>query len=66
MQKHSIKCATVAQFKIFVSLDISLRRFFVDGTSELSTKHRKDTALDFEKKSNKYGTTFFFLNVYID
>jgi hypothetical protein len=47
MQKHSIKCATVAQFKIFVSLDISLRRFFVDGTSELSTKHRKDTALDF-------------------
>ena len=60
MQKHSIKCATAAQFKIFVSLDISLRRFLVDGTSEWSTKHRKDTVLDLKKKIKQIRYHIFF------
>ena len=34
---------------------------FVDRTSKLSTKHRKDTALDLKK--NQTNTTFFFLYV---
>jgi hypothetical protein len=35
----------------------STRCSFVDGTSELSAKHRKDTALDLKK--NQTNTTFF-------